>query len=177
MRSARGVGALASIAAIIATIQASAVAAGRNDAEGQGSARAIVVGAGGVLEADLSDRSLHGGGTIFLELAPIEDVLELEVGASALAAEGGLNASLDLLFKKPFKLCGRTELMVGLGPELAWYRSTTKDGAFFGAQVAVDLMFWPTHHAGIWVQPSYELLARKGIEHSMATSAGVLFGW
>jgi hypothetical protein len=137
----------------------------------------VIVGVGGAMEVDLSGGSVHGGGNLFIEVEAIDNWLELEVGVSALAAEGGLELSTDVLFKKPFRLSPRVELMVGLGPEVVGYRGTQKDGAFFGVEFAVDLMFWPSRHLGLWIEPSYELVFRNGREHSVASTGGVIFGW
>ena len=114
---------------------------------------------------------------MFVEWEAIDNWLELELGVAALAAEGGVEVPMDLLIKKPFRLARRVELMVGLGPELVLYRRTPKDGEFFALEVAADFMFWPSRHVGLWIEPSYELTVRNGLEHSIASTGGVIFGW
>jgi hypothetical protein len=137
----------------------------------------VVIGAGGAFEVDVPSGSVQGGGNVFVEVVAIEHWLELELGISALAAEGGVEVPIDLLFKKPFTLAPRIELMVGVGPELIVYRDTPRDGEFFGVEVALDFMFWPSRHVGFWIEPAYDLVLRSGVEHALGSTGGVIFGW
>lgn len=137
----------------------------------------VVVGVGGAFELEVTSGAVHGGGSLFVEVLVIDRWLELELGVAALAAEGGVEVPIDLLFKKPFTLARGIELMVGLGPELVLYRRTSNDGQFFALEVAADFMFWPARHVGLWIEPSYELTVRGGLEHSLAATGGVIFGW
>jgi hypothetical protein len=137
----------------------------------------FIVGAGGAFELELTGVFVHGGGNLFFEWEAIENWLELELGVSALAAEGGVAVPIDLLLKKPFRLARRIELMVGLGPELVIYRRTNRDGQFFALEVAADFMFWLSPRVGLWIEPSYELTVRGGVEHSIASTGGLIVGW
>ena len=121
--------------------------------------------------------SAHGGGSLFVEWEAVQSWFELELGLAALAAEGGVEVPIDLLFKKPFRLSRRVELMVGLGPGLVIYRRTPNDGEFFALEVAADFMFWLAPRVGFWVEPSYELTVRNGVEHSLSSTGGIIFGW
>jgi hypothetical protein len=38
-------------------------------------------------------------------------------------------------------------------------------------------MFWPTHHVGSWVEPTYDLIFRDRTSLSFGTTAGRIIGW
>ena len=88
----------------------------------------------------------------------IEDLLEFEIGASILTADGGVAVPIDLLVKKPFTLTRWAEVMVGISPEVVQVTGADK-GTYFGAELALDFMFWPWgRHVGVWVEPEYDLV-------------------
>jgi hypothetical protein len=84
----------------------------------------IIVGVGGATELELADRSLHPGANLMVEWDAIENWLELEIGASVLSANRGVEAPIDLLIKKPFKLAPWAEFMFALAPR--WSSSRTQ---------------------------------------------------
>lgn len=137
----------------------------------------LILGVGGAAEVELGDGSLHAGANAFVEYEAIEDWLELELGVSVLAAEGGREVPVDLLFKKPFQLTSRLELMIGLGPQVVFVSGTDKNGTFLGGEVVFDFMYWPLRHVGLWVEPTYGFLVRGRVSHSLSTTGGVIFGW
>ena len=161
-----------------ALVAQTAHAAGIEEAEASDAVHEhrFVVGAGGALEA-VGGSSVNLGGSAFLEWGAVDSWLELELGVAILAAEGGVEVPIGLLFKKPFRLARRVELMVGLGPEVVAYRGTPNDGNFLALEVAADFMFWPTARFGFWIEPSYELTARGAGEHSLAATGGLIYGW
>jgi hypothetical protein len=67
--------------------------------------------------------------------------------------------------------------MIGVGPELVHVSTPTTKATYFGGQVALDFMFWPTQRVGLWVEPSYDLIFRDGLSHGLGSTGGVLFGW
>ena len=164
-------------AVILAALVCAAAHADEGHAKQTDFEHRFIVGAGGAFELEITGASVHGGGSLFLEWEAIDKWLELELGIAGLAAEGGVEVPIDLLVKKPFRLSRRVELMVGLGPELVLYRRTPKDGEFFALEVAADFMFWLSPRTGLWLEPSYEVTVRGGIEHSLASTGGVIFGW
>lgn len=137
----------------------------------------VIVGVGGAAELELGEGSLHPGVNAFVEIEAVENWLELELGASVLAAEGGVEVPIDLLFKKPFRLARHLELMVGLGPELVRVSTPTTKGTFLGAELALDLMFWPSRAVGLWVEPTYDLVFRSGVRQGLGCTGGIIFGW
>jgi hypothetical protein len=137
----------------------------------------IVLGVGGAGEFELGEGSFHQGANVFVEYEAIDDWLELELGASLLFAEAGVEIPIDLLVKKPFQLSRRVEFMPGLGPELVSVSGTGKDGTFGGIEFALDFMFWPSGRVGLWIEPSYDIVFRDGISHGVGGTGGLIFGW
>ena len=85
---------------------------------------------------------------------------------------------VDLLFKKPFQLTRHLELMVGLGPEIVRVSGTKNNGTFAGIEFALDLLYWPTAHVGLYAEPSYGLVFRGGgNSQGLGATGGVIFGW
>jgi hypothetical protein len=125
--------------------------------------------------------SLTGGGfsfspTVAAEITPIENWLELELGVTPVFSRHSTEWDTDLLFKKPWTLSKKMELMVGIGPE--WIH-TTKYGITtnsIAGEVAVDFMFWPggRHRFGWYVEPAYDYTFARGHEKSLGLSGGLL---
>jgi hypothetical protein len=137
----------------------------------------IIVGVGGAGELELGDGSIHSGGNVMVEWEAIENWLELEVGASVLTADQGATVPVDLLVKKPFRLCRLAEFMVGVGPEVV--RNTgANGGTYLGGEMALDFMFWPWgRRIGLWVEPEYDLIIHDRPSGGIGTTGGVLLGW
>jgi hypothetical protein len=166
------------LAALIATTAAHlAAAAGEPEPEEEAIEHAIILGVGGAVEFELGDRSFHPGANVFAEYEAIENWLEFELGASMLSAEGGVEMPIDLLLKKPFRLTRNVEFMVGLGLEIVRVSGTKKNGTFGGTEFALDLMFWPLSRVGLWVEPSCDVVFRRGTSRAMGSTGGVIFGW
>jgi hypothetical protein len=132
-----------------------------------------VVGVGGAGEVELGNGAAHGGGNVMVEWEAIADWLEIEVDASLLAAGSGVEVPVDLLFKKPFRLSSRAELMIGAGPEVVLGDAATR----YGVELAVDFMYWPTRRFGAWAEPAYDVTFASGTSQSLAITAGVMIGW
>ena len=147
------------------------------EGSGEGIEHTIIVGVGGAGELELGDRSLHPGVNIMVEWDAVENWLELEVGASVLSADHGVEVPIDLLVKKPFRLARWAELMVGVGPEVVQTTGPNR-GTFFGGELALDLMFWPWgRRVGLWVEPAYDLVFHDGASSGIGATGGVLLGW
>jgi hypothetical protein len=137
----------------------------------------IILGVGGAGELELRDGSFHPGVNSMVEWEAIENWLELEVEASILAADHGVEIPIGVLAKKPFRLTRWAELMIGIGPEVVRVSNPTTKGTYFGGQLALDFMLWPSQHVGGWVEPSYDLTFRDGVSHGIGTTGGLLLGW
>jgi hypothetical protein len=66
--------------------------------------------------------NVRGGAATFapdfaVEVTPIENWLELELGASQFVTRNSTEWDTDLLFKKPWTLSPKAEFMFGVGPE------------------------------------------------------------
>jgi hypothetical protein len=149
-------------------------------ADGQGSAEEIehslIVGVGGASEIELGDGSLHTGANVMVEWDAIENWLELEVEASVLAADSGVEVPFALLVKKPFRLARKVEFMIGVGPEVVQVAGANK-GTYVGGEVALDFMFWPTRPVGLWLAPIYDFIFHAGVSHGLGSTGGLLIGW
>lgn len=167
---------IACLAALASVLSAEEAAQG-DDEKNEGVEHTIIVGVGGAAELDLGDRSLHPGANLMVEWDAIENWLELEVGASVISADRGVEVPIDLLVKKPFTLARWAEFMVGIGPEVVQVTGTNK-GTYFGGEVALDFMFWPWgRRVGLWIEPEYDLIFHNGATNGLGSTGGVLLGW
>lgn len=137
----------------------------------------FVVGIGGAAEVELADGSFHPGVNLMFEWGAIENWLEIELGVSVLAAEGGVEVPVDLLFKKPFRLSPRAELFVGLGPQIVHVANPTTKATYFGAEFALDFFYWQSQRFGLWVEPSFGVVFRDNVSTSIGVTAGLIVGW
>jgi hypothetical protein len=135
-----------------------------------------------VIEAGAAgERSVHGvtssfGATAAMEVTPIEEWLEIELGGTALLAAGHTELSSDLVFKKPFRLSPASEFMIGLGPTLGRTLNGRDRGTAHGIEVVLDFMFWHSQHSGWYIEPSWSKNAGSD-ERYIGLNGGLLFGW
>lgn len=115
------------------------------------------------------------GGTVAAEYTPIEHWLELEAGITALGSTGHTELSGDLLFKKPWTLSSKVELMVGAGPSWGMAFSGPDKGTSLSAEFVLDLMFWPYRNIGWYVEPGWSVTP-KTWDRSIGVNAGLLIG-
>ena len=137
---------------------------------------AAVLELGGAGSWNVKAVSSSFGPDVAVEFTPIEKWLEIEVGVTPLFARHSTEWDTDVLFKKPWDLTRKLELMVGVGP--AWVRSK-QEGAVSNSvaiDAAVDFMFWPSERRrfGWFVEPVYEYNLAKGHERSVGISEGLL---
>jgi hypothetical protein len=136
-----------------------------------------VVGIGGAFALETADRRVNPGGNVFFEIEAIAGWLEIEAGVSVVKAAAGGEVSYDLLFKKPFHLRRGIELMVGLGPEAVQTFANGPGKTYYGVEGALDFMFWPTRHIGVWVEPTYDLVFRDRASLAFGTTTGPMVRW
>jgi hypothetical protein len=132
-----------------------------------------IIELGGATERSFQDEASSFGPSAAVEFPIIKDWLEIETGVSTLFRPGQTEWETDLLFKKPFTLSDRVELMIGAGPQLSYSPGvgTTK----VAAEVALDLMFWPTGERkfGWFIEPSYSYALSKDHEQTLGVTAGL----
>jgi hypothetical protein len=138
--------------------------------------RAAVVELGGATDWSITDRGSSFGPTVAVEVTPIENWLELELGVTPLFTRHSTEWDTDLLFKKPWTLSKKAEFMVGVGPE--WVH-VTKNGVTANSvsgEAVLDFMFWPSkkHRFGWYLEPGYAYNFGRGHEQSIGINGGLL---
>ncbi len=125
--------------------------------------------------------NVKGGAATFapnfaVEVTPIENWLELEVGTTPFFTRNSTEWDTDLLFKKPWTLSKKVEFMLGVGPEWVHTRENGRTTNSIAAEVAGDFMFWPAkkHRFGWYLEPAYDYGFGHGHEQSIGISAGLL---
>jgi hypothetical protein len=141
-----------------------------------GAEHAAVLELGAEVESDLPLAGARLGPDLAVEVTPIDEWLELELGVSALKHRQATDWETDLLFKKPYTLSSTVEFMAGLGP--TWTHSSQPNGptSTVGAEFALDVMFWPTKKWGWFLEPDYGVDFARGHPKSVGLSFGILLG-
>jgi hypothetical protein len=112
-----------------------------------------------------------------VEVTPIERWLELEFGVTAFRTHRATEWETDLLFKKPYTLSRTVEFMAGLGPTWSHSNSPVERANSFGAEFALDFMFWPKDRWGWYLEPSYGYGFDREHPRSVGISVGLLVGF
>lgn len=127
--------------------------------------------------------NLTGGAATFApnfaaEATPIENWLELELGASPFFTRNATEWDTDLLFKKPWTLSQKAEFMLGVGPEWVYVRQNGRTSNSLAGEIAGDFMFWPNgkHRFGWYLEPAYDYSFAGSHQQSIGISAGLLIG-
>jgi hypothetical protein len=126
------------------------------------------------------ERNVGGGGSLYGmalsgEVTAVEDWLEVELGAAALGPSGRRERSVELLFKKPFRLSESFEVMIGVGPFISRNSGASAPASAHGVEAALDFMFWTSRDLGWFLEPSWSRTARTG-ERTIGVTLGVVFG-
>lgn len=137
---------------------------------------AAVLEFGGSGGWELNDGGSSFGPTVAVEVTPIENRLELEAGVTAMFGGGSTEWDTDLLFKKPWTLSKKLEVMVGAGPQWVHRRQSGAGTNSVSGEAALDLMFWPStkHRFGWYAEPGYDYNFGSGHEKSAGISGGLL---
>lgn len=135
-----------------------------------------VVELGGAAFWNVKDAASSFGPSIALEVTPIENRLELEVGTAALFRPHSTEWGTDIVFKKPWDLSKKVELMLGAGPEWVHSQLYGVTANSVSAEAVADLMFWRSakHKFGWYLEPTYECNFARGHEQSLGFTAGLL---
>jgi len=126
----------------------------------------------------ITDGGSNFSPTVAVEVTPIENWLEIEAGVTPIFSRHSTEWDTDVLFKKPWTLSKKVELMFGVGPEWIHTRKYGITTNAAGCEAALDLMFWPTakHRFGWYIEPGYEYSFGRGHEKSVGVSGGLLIG-
>lgn len=136
-----------------------------------------VIEIGGAGEWGLAGGLPNFGGTLAVEVTPIERWLEVEAGVSALGTSGQHQIAADLVFKKPFKFSPGVEFMPGIGPEISWPLNGGSPAQSLAAECVLDFMFWPAKNIGWYLEPSYSFTSLQSSRgSSLGLTGGLLIG-
>jgi hypothetical protein len=133
----------------------------------------LELGASG--EREISEHTSHVGPAVGLEIEPIENWLEIELGASTYRSQGARNWEIELPFKKPFGLPSTIEVMPGLGPTWTHTTQTGAQSSTWGAVAVIDLFVWHTRRLGWFLEPSYGIALGNGNKKSVGLTGGIFF--
>lgn len=139
---------------------------------------AAILEFGVVPNRSLTEHTWSAGPTAAIEVTPIEHWLELEAGVTFVRAHGSTEFDTDLLFKKPWTLSKRLEVMAGIGPEWVHTQENGRAANALGGEAAVDFMFWPfaKRRFGWYAEPALDYRFGNVHEMSFGISAGLLIG-
>ena len=125
--------------------------------------------------------NVKGGAATFapdfaVEVTPIENWLELELGTTPFFTRNTTEWDTDLLFKKPWTLSKKSEFMFGVGPEWVHTKQSGTVTDSLAVEAAGDFMFWPArkHKFGWYLEPAYDYGFGHGHEQSIGISGGLL---
>jgi hypothetical protein len=151
---------------------ATALCATDDDSQAEHIAVIEVAAAG---EREISEHAFHVGPAVGVEIEPIANWLEIELGASAYRSRGATSWEFELPFKKPFRLTSTIEIMPGLGP--TWAHSSQPSGASsnWGAETVIDIFFWQSKQLGWYLEPSYGVTFGNGNKTSASLTVGLFF--
>ena len=137
---------------------------------------AAVVEFGGAAGWNLNDSGWNFGPTVAVEVTPIENWLELEIGVTPAFSRHSTEWGTDLLFKKPWTLSEKVEFMAGIGPEWIHAKNYGVTMNSVAGEVVLDFMFWPSakHRLGWYLEPGFEYNFGRGHERSVGVSGGLL---
>lgn len=137
---------------------------------------AAVLELGGAGSWGLEGGSSSFGPTVAVEATPIENWLELEAGVTALFRSHTTEFDADLLFKKPWTLSRKAEIMAGIGPEWMHTRTNGVTANAIAGEAALDFMYWPAkrHRFGWYLEPGFDYSFAAGHEKSMGINGGLL---
>jgi hypothetical protein len=125
---------------------------------------------------DLAGGAFSLGPSLGIEVTPIKDWLEIEAEVSPVFGGGRTEWETELIFKKPFELSDKLEVMPGLGP--AWFYKTGhgESSSSIGAVALMDFQIWPSaeRKLGLFVEPSYGYDFGREHEQSLGITMGVL---
>ena len=120
-----------------------------------------VVELGGAAFWSVQEAASSFGPSVAVEVTPIENWLELEVGTAPLFRRHSTK---------------KVELMVGVGPEWVHAKQYGITTNSLSTEAVADFMFWRSakHKFGWYVEPTYEYNFGRGHEQSLGCTGGLL---
>ena len=116
------------------------------------------------------------GPSLGIEVTPIKNWLEIEAEVSPVFGGGRTEWETELVFKKPFDVSDKLEVMPGIGP--AWFYKTGhgESSNSVGAVALVDFQIWPSaeRKLGLFIEPSYSYDFGREHEQSLGITGGLL---
>jgi hypothetical protein len=159
--------------ALCACLQIVPALAAANEAAERDRVAVLELGVTG--ERELSERTSHLGPVVGIEVAAIENRLEIEFGASPYRSRGATNWELELPFKRPFRLSETIEVMPGIGPIWSHTPQPGERPSTWSAEVVLDIFFWRSKRVGWYVEPSYGVTLGNGNKKFAASTGGFFF--
>ena len=125
---------------------------------------------------DFAGGAFSLGPSLGIEVTPIKNWLEIEAEVSPVFGGGRTEWETELVFKKPFDVSDKLEVMPGVGP--AWFYKTGhgESGSSVGAVALMDFQIWPSaeRKLGLFIEPSYSYDFGREHEQSLGITAGIL---
>jgi hypothetical protein len=125
---------------------------------------------------DFAGGAFSLGPSLGIEVTPIKNWLEIEAEVSPVFGGGRTEWETELVFKKPFDVSDKVEVMPGIGP--AWFYRTGQgeSSSSIGAVALVDFQIWPSaeRKLGLFIEPSYSYDFGREHEQSLGVTAGIL---
>jgi len=145
-------------------------------AQSIGKDHVAVVELGGAAFWNVRDAASSFGPSVAVEVTPIENWLELEAGTALVFRRHSTEWGTDLVFKKPWDLSKKVELMLGVGPEWVHAKQYGVTTNSVSTEAVADFMFWRSakHKFGLYVEPTYEYSFGRGHEQSLGFTGGLL---
>jgi hypothetical protein len=116
------------------------------------------------------------GPSVGIEVTPIPNWLEVEAGVSPMFSNGKTEWSTELVFKRPYELSDKLEMMLGFGPEWIYRTGRGDTGGSIGGVVLADFQIWPTadRKIGWFIEPSLGYDFGREREQSLGFTVGIL---
>ena len=116
------------------------------------------------------------GASVGIEYTLIKEWLEVELEVSPLFGAGRTDWDTEFIFKKPFELSDKIEVMPGIGPAWLYTTSHGQSTSSLGAVALVDVQIWPSPERkyGWFIEPSYTYDFGREHEQSLGVTFGLL---
>lgn len=165
--------ALAGLVAATLVFSAGALAGEKGDKEKEPAAELEI---GAAAEWAVPGGGFGFGPSVGIEYTLIRDWLEVELEVSPVFGAGRTDWDTEFIFKKPFSLSDKVEIMPGVGPAWLYKTSNGQNTSSFGAVALLDVQIWPypERNFGWFIEPSYTYDFGREHEQSLGVTFGLL---